>query len=401
VPEFKYQALDASGQKESGSVTALTQVRARNELLSRSLDVVELTEKKGFRGIEITKKKIKGQDLMNFSRQLAAFLRAGIPILDALTTLTEGTGNALLRSVLFDIADALRSGSPLSEAMAAHEASFPHYYIGILRSAELTGNLDTVLDQLADYIERDQEAKRTVRSALTYPAVICVMALGTIIILTAFVLPKFQVFFKGFNAKLPLPTRMLLTSTAFLQTWWIEIAGFFVVVIVAVFLTLRSERGKFLRDRTLLRMPVLGEIVRCATIERFFRILGSMLRAGVPVPEAMAAAIEGCNNRVYEQGLTSARAGMLSGEGLSGPLTATDLFPRAAAQMLRVGEDTGTLDKQLALAADFYQAELTHKVKKLTTLFEPAIILVMGGIVGFVAIALVSAMYGIFNQVKT
>jgi type IV pilus assembly protein PilC len=401
VPEFKYSALDSSGDKVSGTVTAISAVRARNELLSRSFDQVVMKEKKGFRGIELTKKKVKRQDLMNFSRQLAAFLRAGIPILDALTTLTESVGNPLLRAVLVDIADALRSGEPLSEAMAAHSDSFPSYYIGILRSAELTGNLDTVLDQLADYIERDLAAKRTVKSALTYPAVICVMAAGTVIVLTAFVLPKFQVFFKSFDAELPLPTRLLLAAAAFMQTWWLVIAAFFVVVAVALFLALRTERGKFVRDRALLRTPVLGEIVRCATIERFFRILGSMLRAGVPVPEAMKAANEGSNNRVYAKGLTSARDGMLRGEGVSGPLSDTGLFPSAAAQMLRVGENTGTLDRQLALAADFYQAELTHKVKRLTTLFEPAIILVMGGIVGFVAIALVSAMYGIFNQVKT
>jgi type IV pilus assembly protein PilC len=169
---------------------------------------------------------------------------------------------------------------------------------------------------------------------------------------------------------------------------------------LGVFFFLRTERGKLARDRTLLKLPVLGSIVRYATIERFFRILGAMLRAGVPVPDAMAAANEGSNNRVYASALATAREGMLRGEGLTGPLAATGLFPGAAAQMLRVGEDTGTLDRQLSLAADFYQSELTHKIKRLTSLFEPAVILIMGGIVGFVAIALVSAMYGIFNQVK-
>ena len=398
---FKYTALDESGSKVSGTLDAVNATRARNDLLHRSFASIELNEKKGFRGIEITKKKVKRSDLMNFSRQLAAFLRAGIPILDALSALTENVGSALLRTVLVDIADAIRSGAPLSEAMASHSDSFPTYYIGILRSAELTGNLDSVLDQLADYIERDLEARRSVKSALTYPLVICVMAVATIVILSVFVLPKFQAFFTSFNAKLPLPTRLLLGGTAFIQTWWLEIVGAFVVTAIAVFITLRTERGKVARDRMMLKLPVIGDIVRFATIERFFRILGAMLRAGVPVPEAMTAANEGSNNRVYAQGLATAREAMLRGEGLSAPLAATGLFPSAAAQMLRVGEDTGTLDRQLALAADFYQSELTHKVKRLTTLFEPAVILVMGGIVGFVAVALVSAMYGIFNQVKT
>ena len=401
MSEFKYTAIDASGGSVSGVVAALTTVRARNELLSRALNNIEMKEKKGFRGIEITKKQIKRPDLMNFSRQLAAFLRAGIPILDALTVLTENIDSPFFRTILVDIADALRSGAPLSDAMAAHGSSFPNYYVGILRSAELTGNLDIVLDQLADYIERDLESKRAVKSALTYPVIICILAVATIIILSVFVLPKFEVFFKNFDAKLPLPTRMLLAGTAFLQKWFLVIGAVFLVAAVALFAALRAESGKFVRDRLLLRMPVLGDIVRYATIERFFRILGSMLRAGVAVPEAMSAATEGCNNRVYERGLALARAEMLRGEGLAIPLSATGLFPNAAAQMLRVGEDTGTLARQLELAANFYQSELSHKVKRLTALFEPAVILVMGGIVGFVAVALVSAMYGIFNQVKT
>jgi type IV pilus assembly protein PilC len=400
VPEFKYTAIDASGVKLRGTVDAMSAVRARNELLSQSLDIVEIKEKKGFRGIEITKKQVKRQDLMNFSRQLAAFLRAGIPILDALTTLTDGVDRSLLRTVLVDIADALRSGAPLSDAMAAHSGAFPNYYVGILRSAELTGNLDSVLDQLADYIERDLEAKRAVKSALTYPLIIVVMAIGTIVVLSTFVLPKFQVFFASFHAKLPLPTRMLLSGAAFVQAWWLAIVATFVLLVSSIFLTLRTERGKFARDRALLAAPVLGEIVQCATIERFFRILGAMLRAGVPVPDAMTAANEGSNNRVYAQALATARAGMLRGEGIADPLATTGLFPRAAEQMLRVGEDTGTLDRQLSLAADFYQSELSHKIKRMTSLFEPAVILIMGAIVGFVAIALVAAMYGIFNQVK-
>ncbi len=398
---FKYTAIDGSGAEVSGVVAAVSADRARNELVSRAFEHVEVTQKKAFRQIELTKKKIKRQDLMNFSRQLAAFLRAGIPILDALTVLTETAGKGLLQDVLLDVADSLRSGAPLSEAVGLHGDSFPTYYVGILRSAEMTGNIDGVLDQLADYVERDLEARRSVKSALTYPAVICVLAVVTVIIMTVFVLPKFQVFFTSFDAKLPLPTRMLLTSTAFIQTWWLAIMGTFIAVTVALIVGLRTEGGKLRRDRVVLALPVLGEVVRSATIERFFRILGSMLRAGVPVPDAMSAAIEGCNNRVYAKGLVSARDAMLRGDGLSAPLAATGLFPNAAAQMLRVGEDTGTIDRQLSLAADFYQAELSNKVKRLTSLFEPAIILVMGGIVGFVAVALVSAMYGIFNQVKT
>ncbi len=400
MPKFRYIAFDTTGSKVSGVLVGATAVRVRNDLINQSFQVAEVKPKKSIWQFEITKKKIKRAQLMNFSRQLAAFLRAGIPILDSLTALADNVTSPLLSSVLVDVADNLRTGTPLSDAMAAHAGLLPSYYIGILRSAELTGQLDTVLDQLANYIERDLESRRAVKSALTYPAVICGMAVLTVTILVTFVLPKFQSFFKSFNAKLPLPTRMLLAASGFVQSWWPVIVSTLLIVAVAVFITLKMERGKALRDRVLLRVPVLGDIVRTSVIERFFRILGSMLGAGVPVPESMAAATEGANNRAYARGLAGARDAMLRGEGLAGPLATTGLFPGAASQILQVGEDTGTLDRQLGLAADFYRAELSHKVKRMTSLFEPAVILIMGGIVGFVAIALVSAMYGIFNQVN-
>ena len=400
MPKFKYTAVDPSGAKVSGVVDAASAVRVRNDLAGREYRSVQVKERKRVTQIEITTKKLKPADLMNFSRQFAAFLRAGIPILDALDALREDSSNDQLERVLQDIADALRGGSTLSDAMAAHSEIFPTYYVGILRSAELTGNLDAVLDQLASYIERDLTAKRAVKSALTYPVVIMCMAVVTVVVLVAYVLPKFEDFFKSFDAKLPLATRLLLDISRFIGDWWPVIVGVFVVVGLALFLYLRTDAGKYRRDRVLLGLPVVSDVVRYAVIERFFRILGSMLRAGVPVPDAIAAATEGTNNRVYEQALIGARDEIMQGEGLARPVAATGLFPGAAGQMLKVGEESGTLDQQLELAADYYQGELDYKLKRLTTLFEPAVIVVMGLIVGFVAIALVSAMYGIFNQVK-
>ncbi len=400
MPKFKYVAIDPNGAKVSGVVDAASAVRVRNDLAGREFRDVKVRERKRFTQIEITAKKLKPVDLMNFSRQFAAFLRAGIPILDALDALQEEAHNPQLRQVLIDISDALRSGALLSDAMAAHGDIFPTYYIGILRSAELTGNLDTVLDQLASYIERDLAARRAVKSALTYPAVIMVMAVVTVLVLVSYVLPKFEDFFKSFNAKLPLPTRMLLSFSRFVTNWAAVIVAIILVIVVGGFFYLRTYAGKLRRDRVLLKLPVVSDVVRYAVIERFFRILGSMLRAGVSVPDAMTSSTEATNNRVYERALAGAREEVMRGHGLARPITDTGLFPGASGQMLRVGEESGTLDQQLELAADFYAQELDYKLKRLTSLFEPAVIVVMGLIVGFVAVALVSAMYGIFNQVK-
>jgi type IV pilus assembly protein PilC len=400
VPKYKYSAVDAFGAPVSGTVEAASLVRARNDLLGQAFQSVEVKEQKSFTQIEITAKKIKPADLMNFSRQLAAFLRAGIPILDSLEALTEDADNKELRRVLIDVTDALRSGSTFSDAVAAHEERFPSYYVGILRSAELTGNLDIVMEQLSRYIERDLEATRTLKSALTYPFVIFGMSIITIAVLVIYVLPKFKDFFKSFNAKLPLATRMLISFGDFMQQWGVLLVSLLFLGGLALYLYWRTEPGRYRRDKLMLRLPVVGGVVECAAIERFCRILGAMLRAGVSIPEAMTASSDASNNRVYRRALAQARDAMMRGEGLARPLAETKLFPGAAAQMLRVGEDSGTLDLQLETAAEYYESELNYKVKRLTTLFEPIVIVTMGVIVGFVAIALVSAMYGIFNQVK-
>lgn len=400
MPTFRYTAIDLAGEKVSGTVDAASAVRARNDLLGRGYDIQEMKERKSFTEIELTPKKISQSDLMNFSRQLAAFLRAGIPILDALEALADDASNKELQKVLIDITDGLRSGSTFSDAVAAHEDRFPTYYVGILRSAELTGNLDIVMDQLARYIERDLEAARTLKSALTYPLVIAGMSVLVVAVLVVYVLPKFKTFFDSFDAELPLPTRMLIAFGNFMEQWGLIIFGLILVMGIASYLYVRTENGRYRRDKLLLRLPVVGDVVECAAIERFCRILGAMLRAGVSIPEAMAASSEASNNRVYRRALAEAREAMLRGEGLARPLAATGLFPGAASQMLRVGEDSGTIDIQLETAAEYYESELTYKVKRLTTLFEPIVIVGMGLVVGFVAIALVSAMYGIFNQVQ-
>jgi type IV pilus assembly protein PilC len=349
---------------------------------------------------DITPTRIKRDELMNLSRQLAAFIKAGITILDAIALLAGEAGSKPVRRVLGAIEDDIRGGATLSDAVDQHPQDFPDFYRGILRSAELTGRLDTVLDQLSTYLERDLVARKKIKSAMIYPAVVLGLSMVTVCVLAIYVLPKFKVFFKSLGAKLPLPTRMLLAFTDFLGTyWWALLLGVFVTVGL-VALTQVGERGRMVRDKLILRMPIIGETVRYALVERFCRMLASMVDAGVPLPAAMSTTIDSLRNLVYRRGLGQARVAMLEGDGLAAPIAATGLFPGTAVQMLRVGESTGSLDQQLESAAEYFGRELDYKINRLTTLFEPIVITVMGVIVGFVAVAFVSAMYGIFRQVK-
>jgi type IV pilus assembly protein PilC len=400
MPRYAYTALTADGAEVSGVLAADSKQALSAQLTGRQLQVVSAAEKKSILQLEITKRRVPRKEVMHFSRQLGAFLTAGIPILDAIEAIAAETSHRAFRSALMDMADTLRGGETFSNAAAAHPEAFPDFYLGILRSAESTGQLDEVLDQLSEYLERDLDAKRRVAAALVYPAVILVMSVVTVVVLTSFVLPKFESFFHQLHARLPLPTRILLDLSHFLTTWWFVFVGAAGAAVSAAGASLRTQRGRDARDRLILRVPVVGDLVRHAVLERFARILSSMVRAGVPLPQALVVTGQGTNNVVYREGLMTAREAMLRGEGLAQPLSDTGLFPAAARQMIKVGEDTGSLERQLDAAAAYFDRELDYKLKRFTGLFEPAVILVMGLVVGFVAIALVSAMYGIFRQAR-
>jgi len=226
------------------------------------------------------------------------------------------------------------------------------------------------------------------------------MAIGVVIVLAGYVLPKFKTFFESLHAKLPLPTRMLLGVTNFLLAWWFVLVAVAVALAVVVIVMKTTTGGRARLDAIMLKVPLIGDLLVHAIVERVCRLLSAMLRAGVALPQAMTVTADATNNAVYRHGLGVARAEMLEGKGLAAPLARTGLFPGAARQMLRVGEDTGTLDEQLETAAEFYERELDYRMKRLLDLLEPAVIVVVGVIVGFVALALISAMYGIYRQVK-
>lgn len=399
MAKFKFTAVGPDGATVTGIEEALTPSAARRSLAARDLDVVEVTEQKSILQFEITKKKVSRRQLMYFSRQLAVFLRAGIPVLDALESISEEMGDKLFKRILGEMADALREGATFSGAAEDHPEAFPPFFLGVLRSADVTGNLDQVLDQLSRYLERDIDARRKISSALMYPSIIMVFAVIVVVVVTTYVLPRFEDFFRSFNAKLPLVTRILIDIAHWFRSWGYTLGIAAAVVVVLVVLARQTVRGRTARDKLLLKIPVLGELIRYIILERFCRILSSMTRAGVPLIEGLSVTSDATNNFVYRQGLEAARQAMLRGEGLAQPLSATGLFPSAARQMFRVGEDTGSLDSQLESAAAYFDRELDFKLARFTSLFEPAVIVLVGVVVGFVAIALISALYGIYRQV--
>jgi type IV pilus assembly protein PilC len=400
MPKFAYSAIDASGAEIDGTTKADTLGTARTILVEQNLFPIKIEESRGLLDFELTKEKVKKKNLMNFTRQLSVFIKAGIPITDALTTIADESTDVALRRALGEMVDDLRNGGLLSASAAQHPQVFPNYYIGILQAAELTGRLDESLDSLAGYISREMETRSKVIGALAYPMVVMVLALGTVMILAGYVLPQFVPLFEELGADLPLPTRMMLfVARFFTDLWYVTAIGMLLFFATIAFLAAHPT-GRELWQRISLKIPVIGGIIEYAILERFCSVLHTMLQAGVAIPSAMETTIEAVSNVVYRDQLDIARQQMLEGSGFSQPLIETELFPGAARQMFKVGEETGTLDQQLEVAAEYFNRELEYRIKTFTTLFEPIMIVFVGVVVGFVAIALVSAMYGVLGGVK-
>jgi type IV pilus assembly protein PilC len=400
MPRFSYSATLPNGGLTRGSHKAASQEAAELALYEQELRNIRVVERKSVLKFELTEPRIKRESVMHLSRQLGAFISAGLPLVDAVRLIADEASNSHLKRVMHEVEVGLRGGDTLSECFDRHPKIFPEFYRGILRSAELTGRLDTVLAQLAGYLEKDLAVRRKIKSAMIYPLVVAAMSVVTVAVLAGWVLPRFKTFFASLHATLPLPTRMMLAATDFLTEWWWALLGGAAALALLLFCVVRTEGGRHLKDRGMLRVPVLGSTIRYVLVERFCRILAAMAGAGVPLPEALRVATESLPNLVFVRALSSVAASMLRGEGLARPLTATGLLPTTATQMIRVGEETGSLDTQLEVTAEYYEGELTYKIDKLTSLFEPAVLVVMGLVVGFVAVALVSAMYGIYNQVQ-
>jgi len=342
---------------------------------------------------------VSTSDLVLFSRQLSTFLKVGVPITEAIRLLRSGTRSGPFKVALDDINEDLDDGESFSVAISHHPNVFNQLYVDMVRAAEFSGNLDRVLLQIAAYLQRQDSALKKLRSAMIYPAIILTLAAIVCGVLVVVVLPNFVALFREFHADLPLPTKVLIAIGAFAEAWRLEIIVVAALIVLGTFLFLQSKPGRVFWDHFLIRLPVLGTIVVFAIVERFTRTLATMLRAGIPISQTFDVASASAGNIRYRRGLESVRLRMVTGDGFSEPLAATGLFAPMVIRMVRVGEETGTLDQSLEQIADFLAEEMDYKVKNMIALMEPALVITVGVAVGFVAISVVLPMYGLLRAV--
>ena len=403
MPSYAYLAYTEAGQRREGRIDAEGTSAAEQALWLEGLKIVELNPappRKTMADYFPSLYQISRADIILFTRQLATFVGAGVPMSRALGTIAQETASPLFKRVILAVLDDLERGQNLSEALVKHPKVFPTLYVDLVRVAELTGNLEATLTELAGYLRRDLNTVRRVQAALIYPAVILVVATGVVIILVFFALPAFTRIFAEFRVELPLSTRILIGIVDFTRRWGLVIGAVVAAAAGGIVLALRTARGAYVKDQLSIRVPILGPIVLSAVLNRFARTLAMVLKAGVPLGQTFEAVIASTGNRVFQRGLTTVKEQMTSGEGFAGPLIRTHLFPPMLTQMVRVGEETGTLDTYLEQAAEFYEEELEYRIRAMTSLIEPVMTVAVGIMVGFIAVSLISAMYGLVGALK-
>ena len=403
MPSYAYRAYTQAGERREGKIEAEGTYAAEQALWLEGLKIVRLapaTPQKTMADYFPSLYRISRADIILFTRQLATFVGAGVPMSRALSTIAEETASTLFKRVILAVLDDLERGQNLSEALAKHPKVFPTLYVDLVRVAELTGNLEATLTELAVYLRRDLSTVRRVRAAMIYPTVILVVAVAVVIILVVVALPAFVRIFDEFRVQLPLPTRILIGIVDFVRNYAVAIGAGILAVAGAIVMVLRTERGKYAKDRLAITVPILGPIVLSAVLNRFARTLAMVLKAGVPLGQTFEAVIASTANRVFQRGLNTVKEQLTSGEGFAGPLIRTHLFPPMLTQMVRVGEETGTLDTYLEQAAEFYEEELDYRIRAMTSLIEPVMTVAVAIVVGFIAISLISAMYGLVGALK-
>lgn len=403
MPVYEYTALDAAGKQVSGIVDAESPAEARRRIRGLDRWPVELAEAAG--GSPVRTERLSGSrrtaaQVPLLTRRLAAMLEAGIPLTSALSGLIEQSDERGLKTALAQIREAVSEGRSFSAALADHPRLFSPIYIGMTRAGEASGALPETLAQLADLGERQRALQSRIRAALLYPAFMAVVAVGVLALLFTVILPRITTVFAGNEAALPPATLLLLAISDVLRAYWLPLAAVLVALPFGLRRLSASETGRRQWHRLLLSLPLVGGIARDRAAARFARALGSLVHAGVPLADALDITAGLGGNAVIDERIRSARTELEQGRALSGHFRDPALFPPLLPQMMAAGEQSGALDVMLVRAADSLERELEAKILGLTTLIEPAMILLMGLVVGFILLAVLLPIFEMNQLVR-
>jgi len=387
MPVYKYKAVDPNGRGVQGSLEAESEKALIEALRQKRLTV--LSVQGGTKAKQQTKRgKIKPDDLVVFSRQLATMVNAGLPLIQALNVLGEQIEKPAFRGVVKEVETDVEGGANLSDALAKHPRVFSNLFVNLVRAGEISGMLDEILGRIATYLEETEALRRKVRSAMVYPTIVTAIALCITAFLVMFVIPKFRGIFDGLGGNLPAPTQILLSISDVTRRYFLVVAGVIVSIIFALKAYGRTDKGRLKIDSLKLQAPVFGVLLRKVAIAKFTRTLATLIRSGVPILGALEIVSKTAGNRVVEMAVERVRASVREGESIAGPLAQSGVFPPMVVRMISVGEQTGSMESMLGKIADFYDDQVDNAVSALTSMIEPLIIAFLGVVIGGIVVAM-------------
>ncbi|MFQ5745630.1 MAG: type II secretion system F family protein [Gemmatimonadota bacterium] len=399
MPVWNYSARTIGGDLRRDKI----EVPTRDDVISylRSQRLIPVSVREQPKGIEFTiGSGVKTRDIVILTRQFATMINAGLPLVQALDILAKQSDNKVLKKTVQDVLYDIESGNTLADALREHPKVFSSLYVNMVAAGETGGILDTILLRLATFLEKNEALARKVKGAMVYPIVIVTVAVLSILALLLFVIPTFQTMFASLDQQLPLPTRIVIGLSAFVQGYWWAAAGGGFLAALAFQRWVSTPGGRLTFDRALLKTPILGNLARKTAVARFTRTLGTLLSSGVTILDGLEITARTSGNRVIHDAVMSSRSSIAGGESIAEPLRQSQVFPPMVTQMINVGEETGDLDGMLSKIADFYDSEVDVAVEALLKAMEPAMIVVLGGIVGGMIVAMYLPIFGIINAIQ-
>jgi len=398
---FAYDAINAQGLELSGVIHAPDLTAAREQLQARGLLPQSLDERAGEGGARGVFKKIKPKSLQIFARQFATMIESGVSVVAALVTLEEQTDDKYLAEVIADVRSDVEGGVILSRALARHPKVFNRLFVAMVEAGESSGTLDIVLDRVAIQIEKETQIKRKVKGAMVYPVLVMTFAVLVLMFMLLFIVPVFQNVFKSLHGSLPAPTLFIMALSNGLRHWWFVIFPLIIAGGFGLMKLKRTERGRQVWDRMKLKVPMrIGETVLKVTMARFSRTLSTLIAAGVDIIKALEITGQTAGNWVVEDALAGVRAKVHQGIPIAQPLIENDIFPPMVSQMVKIGEETGELEKMLSKIADFYEDEVDSAIATLTSIIEPLMMIMVGAMVGVIVISMYLPMFRMLSLVK-
>ena len=389
---FTYVGRTRQGAVKKGELTAKTRDEAVDQLRKQQVVVTSLEEKSGGGKFKLNiGSGLTDKDLVVFTRQFGTMINAGLPLIQCLDILSTQSENKVLRETVGDVKNSVEAGSTFSDALKRHPKVFDDLYVNMIHAGEVGGLLDTILTRLAKHIEKAMKLKGQIKSAMVYPTAIVGVAVVIISVLMVWVIPVFAQMFtemSGGKVGLPGPTQIVINVSNFFQSYWYAMFGAVAGTIFAIKRYYATVNGRVVIDKLLLKMPIVGDLIRKASVAKFTRTLGTLITSGVPLLEGLSICAKTSGNKVIEEALMNARVSISGGKTISEPLAKCNVFPKMVTHMIAVGESTGALDAMLGKIADFYEDEVDQAVETLTSLLEPIMMVVLGTIIGFIVVAM-------------